>query len=462
MRGRGALAARCLAVAVALAAGAFVSFGEIGSAAGATSSCGAGNCAGLALTASTASAGDSQPFSFTLTNEHANDDDGGPVAIGSAQVTAPAGFTITSASLPASAPPSATVFLAPNGASATFDNLGLAHGQSMSVQVTASAPCGNGVAAAYAWGVRMDQQSTFPGQPSEDPFYLASAGSAQLSGTLSGQCSLSFVAGGQPGSAAVGSTITDGVGSSGGPVQVEVLSATGRPVSLSTAPVTVGLSADPTGVALSGATTTAAAGGVATFSNLSLPAGAPGYQLSATSPGLGSGTSRFFTVYGSIQPCSGASCSASASSPTATVGVQASSVTPGGFLGIGFGGVDLSCSGYAAVTDPLNFDLLGPGGAALSGPGATATLEIPKAVVGSSGRRGASKWQICYASPTAFPALAGSAGTLQVGGTTYYTGLLLRCSPNQHGAPCIESRHKAKSGQVVIVLRVAGDPIFRG
>jgi hypothetical protein len=50
---------------------------------------------------------------------------------------------------------------------------------------------------------------------------------------------------------------------------------------------------------------------------------------------------------------------------------------------------------------------------------------------------------------------------LRIGGTTYYTGLLARCSPRT-SAPCIVSRTKTRAGQVLLTVRSTGDPIFRG
>jgi len=71
-------------------------------------------------------------------------------------------------------------------------------------------------------------------------------------------------------------------------------------------------------------------------------------------------------------------------------------------------------------------------------------------------------WQICFASTEPFVAEGGLAKpTLEVGGTTYYTGLLLRCSPHA-SAPCIVSRHETRAGQVLLTVRSTGDPIFRG
>ena len=95
-------------------------------------------------------------------------------------------------------------------------------------------------------------------------------------------------------------------------------------------------------------------------------------------------------------------------------------------------------------------------GAPLSIP-LTASLEIDKALVKSSGHPGASSWQICYAAVTPFTAVPGTSGTATIGGATYYTGLLPDCSSTQ-GAPCVQHRNKGNAGNVIVTFLALGDP----
>jgi hypothetical protein len=90
----------------------------------------------------------------------------------------------------------------------------------------------------------------------------------------------------------------------------------------------------------------------------------------------------------------------------------------------------------------------------------TATLEIDKSLVGSSGHPGAASWQICYASTSPFTAL-GTPGTVTIGGMTYETGLLPDCSSTQ-GAPCVKARNKNNAGDVIVTFFGLGDPYGRG
>lgn len=91
----------------------------------------------------------------------------------------------------------------------------------------------------------------------------------------------------------------------------------------------------------------------------------------------------------------------------------------------------------------------------------TASLEIDKSLVKSSGHPGASSWQICYAARSSFTALPGTSGTATIGGVTYNTGLLPDCSSTQ-GAPCVQARHKANAGDVVVTFLALRDPFGHG
>jgi hypothetical protein len=125
------------------------------------------------------------------------------------------------------------------------------------------------------------------------------------------------------------------------------------------------------------------------------------------------------------------------------------------------GGVSFNCGGtYKPVSDVFGFGVFSAAGAPLSTP-LTASLEIDKTLVKSSGHPGASSWQICYAAQSPFTAVPGTSGTVMIGGATYYTGLLLDCSSTQ-GAPCVQARHKDNAGNVVVTFLAFGDPYGHG
>jgi hypothetical protein len=318
--------------------------------------------------------------------------------------------------------------------------------------VNAVGPCSSGT---YQWGIAAKQSNDFSGTGND--FQLDPASARNLSGTLTGSCSLEFNNG--PASTAVGAVITSATGSRGGPVTVEVLDASGQLDTSSTATVTIAIGSNPGPGSLSGTTTVDASAGVASFSDLSINAAGTNYTLVATSPGITSATSGPFDISTVIQPCSGSSCSASASSPTTSLTVTTSPPTSGEFLAAGIGGVSFSCVGtYQQVSDPFSFDLFNSGGVADPSARFDATLQIDKSAVQASGRTGASQWQICYASTQPFTALAGTSGTTVIGGVTYHTGLLPDCS-NTQGAPCVQARHKDNAGDVVVNFLATGDPV---
>jgi hypothetical protein len=80
-------------------------------------------------------------------------------------------------------------------------------------------------------------------------------------------------------------------------IQVEVLDATGSPVTKSSAEVTLALISGPSGAVLLGTLTAKAKGGVATFDGLRLEHAGSGYRLKVSAPGLSTIESKEFTVH---------------------------------------------------------------------------------------------------------------------------------------------------------------------
>lgn len=426
-------------------------------AAGSKSSCAspAGKCFAVTVSPSAPPAGGTVAFTFTLTNEASTQ------RVGSFQITAPASFVVTDASVPSPGTASHT------SSSALFTNLSVAPSASITVTVTAVLPCSGG---SYRWAMEVKQSNDFSGLPGND-FQLDPASAGNLSGTPSGSCSLAFTA--PPASTAVNTPITAVFNSQAGPVTVGVLDASGQLITnsaatSSTAAVTVQIdpNSNPGGGSLSGTTTENAVGGIASFSDLTIDKPGIGYALTASSPGITSTTPPlpFFTIWGSLDKCPGNSCSAAASSKTTTGTVTTSSATSTEVLGATLGGVNYTCGGtYNPVSDPFSFDLFDNSGE-FQNVQFSASLDISKSLVQSSGRTNPSAWQICYASTTPFATVLGGPqtdGTTTIGGVTYYTGLLPGCSSTQ-GAPCVMTRKKGNGGDVIVTFLASGDPIGRG
>jgi hypothetical protein len=244
-------------------------------------------------------------------------------------------------------------------------------------------------------------------------------------------------------------------------VSVEVLDGAGNLLAASTAAVTVAIGSNPGSGTLSGTTTVDATAGVASFPGLSINQPGIGYTLVATSPGITSATSSDFDIWGVLQGCSGAPCSGSSATKSTTGTVTTSSASSGEFLGVGLGGVSFSCgSSYQPLSDPLSFDVLSVSGVADSSALFTNLIEISKSLVQSSGHPGASSWQICYGSQQPFTAMPGTAGTVNIGGVPYFTGLLPDCTSSQT-APCVEARNKDNAGNVIVTFLAVGDPFAR-
>jgi len=429
----------------------------------------AGKCFGLAVSPAGPAAGATVPFTFTVTNEAPTQQ------IGSFQITAPAPLAVTGASvLP---PDTGTVTL--TSSSALFTNLSVAPGASIAVTVTVALPCSG----SYKWGMQVKQSNDFSGLPGNN-FQIDPASAGNLSGAVTGTCSLAFTSDGQPTGAVVGANITAGFNSQGGlPVKVGLLDASGQLITNSAAtgnvPVTVNIdpNSNPSNGTLSGTTTETTSGGVASFpagsadTPLSINKSGVGYALIASTktPGIGtSDPSDNFTIFGSLKQCqaSGA-CSASLSSATTTGTVTTSSATSAApFLGAGLGGASYNCkladgTTYQSFSDPFSFDVFTTNGSPEPGAQFSASIDINKSTVKSSGRNQPTDWQLCYASDQPFTtAPSGTPGTVMIGGVLFHTGLLPICSATQ-GAPCVQLRAKVNS-DIVITFLASGDPFGKG
>jgi hypothetical protein len=228
--------------------------------------------------------GSTTTFLFTVTNLTNQ-------GLGSANVTVPSGWTLVSVGTQTTSPgrnwktPTISGSTVQLRAQSNGDRL--LTGESVSVQITATAPCSGG---GTTWGVVVKQSNNFNG--SGNDFYLSSAPPTTA---LVGSCHLAF----NPG-ATDPSKAGDGLG-----IEVELQDGANQPLADSTTMVTLApasgtpsvfTSSDPSATALS-SVTRQAAGGVVDFSDVSIhtaPA-TPGatYTLTASAAGYTSISTSF-------------------------------------------------------------------------------------------------------------------------------------------------------------------------
>ena len=120
-------------------------------------------------------AGTNTSFTFTIQNEAS------PQQLGAVQISAPTGFMITGASVASGASGTASF----TSSSALFLNLSLASGSKTTLTVSATVPCSSG---SYQWGIAAKQSNNFNG--SGNNFQLDPDSAGNLSGTLTGSCTV--------------------------------------------------------------------------------------------------------------------------------------------------------------------------------------------------------------------------------------------------------------------------------
>jgi hypothetical protein len=359
--------------------------------------------------------------------------------LGSADLTAPAGFKVVSASVTGQG--TATV----SGNVVQLRNLKLWPSTSTKAKVTVDVPCAQGTS---AWTVAAKTSGDFSGYP------LGPLVHSSLTTAVTGACALRFV--GQPANARVGETITTTPSNvpPGGPVSVEVVDGKGNRVTTSSATVALSLGSSPV----------AAVNGLATFASLSIDA--PGtYKLVASSPGLSPATSTEFRVDEAATVCTeDASCTASLSNQTATIDVtaQGNAQTDAGVLVVNRNaGAPLDCKGYTELSqgdfavDFLQF------GASTAGREKLVSLTISKAAMKTVPNNGASFLNVCFGAPFTFAVKPGTPPLQQQQGL--HVGLLPDCG--KFAPPCVTKRKKTGSGQGFIEARAPGgdkDPRYSG
>jgi len=458
--------------AIPLVAAASGVWGGVASAGG---SC-AGNCAlgVLELTGPppvlnpTVGAGTSSSLTFTVTNDTATGGSEGaagkgPLLVESAELTAPAGFAIQSATLVAPRkhdPPTAHVSIdtatTPSTYTVDLDDLDLAPGASISAVLSVTASC---AATSGTWAL-----SVQPAPSPQSKGFTVDPSSALRVG-VTGACSLAFTA--DPTNAVTGQDITSrGFAPSGSPVEVEARAANGDPV----AGIDVTLSAEVGSGTLSGTTSSTTGGpdagvyGVALFSPLSI--GQTGYySLEASAPAFASATSSLFQITDAATPCTGG-CSDAANNPTVSASITVSNPGAGDTLSLALGGFTYQCPDwlsptgyYPTVTTPLGVDLWQASGSLDPAP---RSVQVALTIPGSAPPPPFFPfYQVCYASTEPFSGgtLVGTAQSIPGYAGTTYIGLLPYCpsDPTAADAPCVLSSSYGEGNAVVTFLGAPGD-----
>src|SRR3954452_23213402 len=174
----------------------------------------------LGISPGSVAAGAQATFSATFSTPA-----GAQQQLGSANLTAPAGLVLRSASV--AGPGTASV----SGSTVVLRDLALQPGSSVPVAVVADVSCSP---ATVTWAVLAKQANGFNGPPGND---LTLVAPSSLTTTIAGQCKLQFAT--QPANARVGEPITGTPYGPGPPVSVEVIDGAGARVTTSSAKVTI-------------------------------------------------------------------------------------------------------------------------------------------------------------------------------------------------------------------------------
>jgi hypothetical protein len=269
--------------------------------------------------------------------------------------------------------------------------------------------------------------------------------------------------------------IESGVLSTGTPIIVGVVTATGSLVKSFSGTVTISLIGNPIPPSkLSGVTTLPFTTGEAEFSTLSITH-AGSYKLVATATPTTPhataptpATSKRFNIDTELVRCSPSHCSTTGSLGS-TVTVKETTTTPtAGYISLGFYGPSKFSCGKPQINGiyDATAEVLTKTGASTPQSKTTWTLTytISKTIVKTTGPEGKSKWQICWASTTKFTGTGPVAHEhLTTIGTTapyFYVGILRSCSKSVK-APCVESLHSGNAGVEIITVKAAGDSYVR-
>lgn len=276
----------------------------------------------------------------------------------------------------------------------------------------------------------------------------------------------------QPRTTGTGRPTRDGHDSAGEAIRVEIYDpATNRTVDTD-ADVTLTLGLGSARGKLIGGTAKAVAG-VATFPDLSIDT--PGLYTLKASSAADSDTplSDGFMVADTIATCDGPDCSFTETREphTYTATPEKGSAGASWASSVNLPGVRISCDfapfDYPDERQPNAIWYSYDDGDTQSPK--TIVIVIDKAIVDKTPDNGTSDYRVCYSSPVPFTDRSGELakpdpwddGPSVYFGTTWFTGLLPDCDPNDPVAPCVVSWTDDGGNRVGTFLAPPGDPSFR-
>jgi hypothetical protein len=379
-------------------------------------------------------------ISLTIVNES------NQARLGSANVTAPAGLTVTASSSSVGTNPNPVV----GGSVIQLRNLDLAPRASVIVSISARVECASNHAS-YVWGFAVKQANDFNGTGND----LAKVG-ALTANTVTGTCGIAFSKQPKSGENAPTSITNKIYDPAGDSVTVTVMDSAGLDsVRWWSGSVSLAIGDDPTaGQAVIGGTTSGnAQNGNVTFAPTISLAGS-GYSLLATaSPNAGpsSGTSTGavesdnFNIVDDADICvtAGSKCRAQSQGPNTTAVVEAAGTngSAGDLVILSLNDPAVtppSCGGgYVPTSELFVFNVTTSDGSTASNRPKTATFTMAAQFVTQS----ASKYQVCF---------QGNSGPAT---------FLAACANKNPVLPCVLSKTLDKSKNLVIVVAApGGDP----
>jgi hypothetical protein len=399
----------------------------------------------VVLSPAGASAGVTVPaFTVQLTNRT------GTQQLGSADVTAPAAFTLVGAPT-LNGPGTVTA----SGNVMALRGLALPPDGSVTVTIGVRMPC---VAGGYSWGVEAKQSNDFKGPPGNALGPVLGS----LTTTVAGSCSLRFAA--QPAGTEKNEQIRAEAFQPGSSqlVSVEAVDGSANPQRLTwfTGPVTMRLA--PTsyfGRLDPAAGSVVAVGGLASFQDLRIDAsGVYNLRATTTAAGVAGADSRSFQVVDIADDCNPAKCSAQLAGNQTTSTVTGAPGADSGLLLLSLNlGPDPTCAGYTPPSaDWFEFQLTAARDKTIV---ATYSKAAMRTVAGPS------SLEICFAAPAPFATNSGAAQPFDYdgdpgNGLEGFVGLLPDCPV---ATPCILKRAGTSGGGATVTFFVPaawGDPRF--
>lgn len=354
-------------------------------------------------------AGESNTFTFTVTNLADTQ------TLGSMNVEIPDGFTVQGV----------------EGSTIELRNLDIPAGGSYDFTVTATADCDAGFA--FTWTSTAKQANDYSGEGNDFTNVGADPSTAVA-------CALQFTT--QPADAEKDAFITGTAFDPFGPaVTVAVLDAAGQTLGAATG--SVGLS----GGSIS--TSAALSAGTASFPGISINASGT-YALVAAYSSL-SVTSSAFTVYDDVTQCNaGENCESQPINNGNTTGQVSVAGEDGALITLIVGDVNVTCSGFTPESQEVAFDVLN------SGSVKYLTVRV------SNPQHRAQEYETCFIAGSSFTEADGtSAEPIDIGGSTFYAGILPKCKgKDPRNLPCYTSAKidRATGDLVVEIVAPAGDP----